>query len=187
MYFFHFFFFIVFHYYFNGSLAELKLSRGNQGGLNKDKILSVYYGLSFKYLIVFLLIFYSITFQTLIEYGNTETLLLSSFILVFFIIVFIVSDGFFDFRGDFFFNTLDTFAFSYKLRSLKVNKLRLSYFYNNLNLFYKLNAFIFVLGFFRKFDLNKDFLFEEDASIFHNFFSFDFHRSITNNTNWWRR
>lgn len=152
---------------------ELKLSDKNQNTFNKDKILSTYYGINFKYITIFLLIFFSVVLQTLIEYNNTETLLLSSFILVFFIIIFIVSDGFLDFRGDFFFNILDTFAFSYKMRSLKVNRLRLNYFFTNLNLFYKLNIFIFALDFFKKFELGKNFLFEEDSAIFHNFFFFD--------------
>lgn len=181
-FFFNLYFRSFFFYYFNSSLAELKLFHKTQNGSNTDKTLSTYYGSNFKYIATLILIFFGVIFQTLIEYNNTETLLFSSFILVFFIIIFIVSDGFLDFRGDFFFNALDTFAFSYRLRSLKVNRLRLNYFYNNLNLFYKLNAFFFILDFFKKFNLNKNFLFEEDAAIFHNFFSFDFHRSITNNT-----
>lgn len=172
-YFFNLFFCKFFFYYFSGSFAELKSSGEAREGSNKDKVLSTYYGSNFKYIASFFLIFFSIFFQTLIEYDSTETLLFSSFILVFLIIIFIITDGFLSLKGDFFFNILDAFAFSYKLRSLKISRLRLNYSYNNLNLFYKLNCYVFILDFFKKFNLNKDFLFEENAFIFHNFFFFD--------------
>lgn len=176
-----FYFCKFFLYYFSSNLAELKLSHEKES-ISKDKVLVACYGANSKYITLLLLTLFGVIFQTLIEYNNTETLLLSSFILVFFIIVFIVSDGFLDFRGDFFFNTLDTFAFSYKLKSLKINKMRFDYFYDDLSLPYRLNTFISALNFFKKFNLNKTFLFEEDAAIFHNFFFFDWHRTITNNT-----
>jgi hypothetical protein len=176
-----FYFCRFFLYYFDSNLTELKLSC-EKGNISNDKVLVTYYGASSKYITVFFLIFFGVIFQTLIEYNSTETLLLSSFILVFFIIVFIISDGFLDFRGDFFFNTLDTFAFSYKLKSLKINKIRFDCFYSDLNLPYRLNTSVSALNFFKKFNLNKTFLFEEDAAIFHNFFFFDWHRTITNNT-----
>lgn len=173
-----------FSYYLGGSLAESKPFYGDCPCPNKDKLLSVYYGPNFKCIAVFILILFGTAFHTLIEYNNTETLLFSSFILVFFTIVFIIYDGFLDLRADFFFNILDTFAFSYRLKSRKVNRLRVSYFNNDLNLFYKMDASIFVASFFKKFNLDKDFLFEEDSAIFHNFFFFDFFREVTNNTHW---
>ncbi len=168
-------------------MAELKPSCKGYHCSNKDKLLSTYYGSNSKHIITLFWVCFTIAFQTLIEYNNTETLLFSSFILVFFTIVFIVYDGFLDLKGDFFFNILDAFAFSYKLRSRRVNKLRTSYFNNSLNLVYKLDAFIFVASFFKKFNLDKDFLFEEDVAIFHNFFSFDFHRDLMIIRNRWKK
>lgn len=163
---------------------------GNMVGLNsshvqtkmENKTLVTRYGNSSKFIIISFLIFFGLVFQTLIEYNNTETLLLSSFILVFFIIIFMISDSLLDLKGDFFFNALDAFAFSYKLRSTKVNKMRSANFYNVFSLSHKLNRYISALNFYKKFNLNRTNSLDEEVAVFHNFFFFDFHRTITNNT-----
>lgn len=153
----------------------------------ENKTLIERYGKSSKFIIISLLISFGFIFQTLIEYNNTETLLLSSFILVFFIIVFMVSDGILDLKGDFFFNALDAFAFSYRLRSSKVNKMRSANFYNAFSLSHKLSRFVSALNFYRKFNLDRSSFVDSEVSIFHNFFFFDFHRTMINNTHWWKR
>ena len=172
--------FNFFSYCCRANMAELNPSHLQTRVENKTLVSR--YGNSSKFIIISFLIFFGLIFQTLIEYNNTETLLLSSFILVFFIIVFMVSDSLLDLRGDFFFNALDAFAFSYKLRSTKVNKMRSANFYNVFSLSYKLNRFYSALNFYKKFNLNRVGLFDEEVTVFHNFFFFDFHRTITNNT-----
>lgn len=166
-------------------MVELNSSNAQVGVENRTLVSR--YGNSSKFITISFLIFFGIIFQTLIEYNNTETLLLSSFILVFFIIVFMVSDSLLDLKGDFFFNALDAFAFSYKLRSSKVNKMRSAGFYNVFSLSNKLNKFISALNFYKKFNLSRINLLDEEVAIFHNFFFFDFHRTMTNNTHWWKR
>lgn len=174
--------FNFFSYCYRGSIADLNSSTLETKMGNKTLVSR--YGNNSKFIIISFLIFSGLVVQTLIEYNNTETLLLSSFILVFFIIIFMISDSLLDLRGDFFFNALDAFAFSYKLRSTKVNKMRSANFYNIFSLSHKLNRFISALNFYRKFNLNRVNLFNEETAIFHNFFFFDFHRTMTNNTHW---
>lgn len=172
--------FNFFSYCYCGSMVGLNLSHVQTKMENKTLVTR--YGNSSKFIIISFLIFFGLVFQTLIEYNNTETLLLSSFILVFFIIIFMISDSLLDLKGDFFFNALDAFAFSYKLRSTKVNKMRSANFYNVFSLSHKLNRFISALNFYKKFNLNRTNLLNEEVAVFHNFFFFDFHRTITNNT-----